>query len=101
MRTRTRRSRGGLDTDDSVGMYLRDMGQIATLNRAEQIATAKQVEHTRARYRHGMLATDSSLQGAIHLLERVRDGRLRMDSLNTRSILRRRRNGSCDSGGQP
>src|SRR6476646_10666056 len=51
-------------TDDPVRMYLMQMGQIPLLNRAQEIDSAKQIEHTRFRYRHSMLATDYVLQGA-------------------------------------
>jgi RNA polymerase primary sigma factor len=66
-------------TDDPVRMYLMQMGQIPLLNRAEEIASAKQIERTRLRYRHWMLATDYVLQGAVEALEKVRDGQLRLD----------------------
>jgi RNA polymerase primary sigma factor len=70
----------GVDaTDDPVRMYLMQMGQIPLLNRAQEISSAKQIERTRLRYRHSMLATDYVLQGAVELLEKVRDGQLRLD----------------------
>jgi RNA polymerase primary sigma factor len=70
----------GIDaTDDPVRMYLMQMGQIPLLNRAQEIASAKEIERTRLRYRHCMLATDYVLQGAVEALEKVRDGQLRLD----------------------
>src|SRR6185295_18732956 len=66
-------------TDDPVRMYLMQMGQIPLLNRAQEISSAKQIERTRLRYRHSMLATDYVLQGAAEALEKVRDGQLRLD----------------------
>src|ERR1043166_6326457 len=66
-------------TDDPVRMYLMQMGQIPLLNRAQEISSAKQIEKTRLRYRHSMLATDYMLQGAVEALEKVRDGQLRLD----------------------
>ncbi len=66
-------------TDDPVRMYLMQMGQIPLLNRAQEISSAKQIEKTRLRYRHSMLATDYVLQGAVEALEKVRDGQLRLD----------------------
>src|SRR5690348_16255897 len=49
----------GIDaTDDPVRMYLMQMGQIPLLNRAQEIASAKQIERTRLLYRHSMLSTD-------------------------------------------
>ena len=71
----------GLDDqiDDPVRIYLMQMGEIPLLSRQEEIAAAKQIECTRTRFRHSMLATDYLLQAAVGLLEKVRDGRLRLD----------------------
>jgi RNA polymerase primary sigma factor len=66
-------------TDDPVRMYLTQMGQIPLLTRAQEIAAAKNIERTRLRYRHAMLGTDYVLRGALSFLERVRDGKLRLD----------------------
>ena len=66
-------------TNDPVRMYLMQMGQIPLLTRAEEISSARQIEKTRSKYRHWMLATDFMLQGATKLLEQVRDGKLRLD----------------------
>ncbi|MEX2141625.1 MAG: sigma-70 family RNA polymerase sigma factor [Pirellulales bacterium] len=65
--------------DDPVRMYLMQMGEIPLLSRAEEIASAKDIERTRARYRQTMLASDYLLQGAATLLRKVRDGQLRLD----------------------
>ena len=70
---------GALATDDPVRMYLMQMGQIPLLNRAEEISSARQIERTRTRYRHSMLATDYVLQGAAEALEKVQKGQLRLD----------------------
>jgi RNA polymerase primary sigma factor len=65
--------------DDPVRMYLMQMGEIPLLSRAEELSAAQAIEKTRARFRHNMLASDFVLQGAVHLLEKVRDGQLRLD----------------------
>jgi len=65
--------------DDPVRMYLMQMGEIPLLSRAEEIASAKEIERTRLHFRHSMLATDYLLQGAVALLKKVRDGKLRLD----------------------
>lgn len=67
------------NTDDPVRMYLMQMGQIPLLTRDEEISSAKAIESTRDKYRHSILATDYVLQGAVHLLEQVRDRELRLD----------------------
>ena len=65
--------------DDPVRMYLMQMGEIPLLTRAQEIDCAKRIEYTRRRFRHSMLASDFLLQGAVSLLEKVRDGELRLD----------------------
>jgi len=65
--------------DDPVRIYLMQMGEIPLLSRAEEIDAAKQIEKTRTRYRNSMLASDYMLQGAVSLLRKVRDGKLRLD----------------------
>ena len=66
-------------TDDPVRMYLMQMGAIPLLNRFEEVSAAQQIERTRRRFRHCMLATDYVLQGAVEALELVRDSKLRLD----------------------
>ena len=65
--------------DDPVRMYLMQMGEIPLLTRAQELASARKIERTRARFRHNMLASDFVLHGAVLLLEKVRDGALRLD----------------------
>jgi RNA polymerase primary sigma factor len=78
-RSRRRQDYTADPTEDPVRMYLMQMGQIPLLTRDQEIAAAKQIECTRDRYRHSMLATDFLLQGALKLLEQVRDKQLRLD----------------------
>ncbi len=65
--------------DDPVRMYLMQMGEIPMLTRVEEVDSAKQIEATRTRFRNSMLCNDFVLQAAVSLLEKVRDGRLRLD----------------------
>ncbi len=65
--------------DDPVRMYLMQMGEIPLLTRVEEVDSAKRIERTRRRFRHSMLASDYLLHGAVGLLEKVRDGKLRLD----------------------
>ena len=65
--------------DDPVRIYLMQMGEIPLLNRDEEVSAAQEIERTRTRYRHSMLASDFLLQGAVSLLRKVRDGELRLD----------------------
>ena len=66
-------------TEDPVRMYLMQMGQIPLLTRDQEVSAAKQIEKTRDKYRHCMLATDFMLQGSLKLLQQVRDKKLRLD----------------------
>ena len=65
--------------DDPVRMYLMQMGRIPLLSRQEEIEAATQIDTTRIDYRNAMLGTDFMLQGALEMLEDVRDGKLRLD----------------------
>ncbi len=65
--------------DDPVRMYLMQMVEIPLLNRSEELDAARTIEKTRTLFRHNMLANDFILQGAVQLLEKVRDGSLRLD----------------------
>ena len=65
--------------EDPVRIYLMQMGEIPLLTRREEIASAREIERSRTLFRYAMLATDYVLQGAFGLLEKVRDGRLRLD----------------------
>jgi RNA polymerase primary sigma factor len=65
--------------DDPVRIYLMQMGEIPLLTRDEEVASAKEIDRTRRRYRTTLLASDFLLQGAVVLLKKVRDGELRLD----------------------
>ncbi|MHC4400003.1 MAG: sigma-70 family RNA polymerase sigma factor [Planctomycetota bacterium] len=65
--------------DDPVRIYLMQMGEIPLLSRREEVSAAKRIERSRRRFRHSVLANDYVLHAAIGLLERIRDGRLRLD----------------------
>jgi RNA polymerase primary sigma factor len=66
-------------TDDPVRMYLMQMGEIPLLDRGQEVAIARDIDRARTFYRHWMLANDYMLEGAVRILERIRDGELRLD----------------------
>jgi len=74
-----RKARSGDVIDDPIRMYLMQMGEIPMLSREEEISVAKEIDRARLRYRHSLLASDYVLQGAVAALEKVRDGRTRLD----------------------
>ncbi len=65
--------------DDPVRVYLMQMGEIPLLSRKEEVDAAKQIEKSRTQFRRSMLSNDLVLQGAVNLLQKVRDGNLRLD----------------------
>ena len=66
-------------SDDPVRMYLTQMGEIPLLTRQQEVALAKQIEVTRARFRHKVLECDYVMQTAVKVLRRVHDGELPFD----------------------
>ena len=48
-------------------------------SREEEICSARRIEQTRTRFRRTMLCNDLVLHGTVELLEKVADGRLRLD----------------------
>ena len=66
-------------SDDPVRMYLTQMGEIPLLTRQQEIALAKQIEVTRARFRRIVLECDYVMQQAVRVLRRVQQGDLPFD----------------------
>ena len=75
----TTRSESRNITDDPIRMYLMQMGEIPLLSREEELRYAKQIEATRYHYRNTMLATNYMLQAAVSMLDKVLNGKLRLD----------------------
>jgi RNA polymerase primary sigma factor len=65
--------------DDPIRMYLMQMGEIPMLSRPDEISSARRIEETRKKFRHLLLANDFVLQAAVELLEKVKNGELRLD----------------------
>jgi RNA polymerase primary sigma factor len=66
-------------SDDPVRMYLTQMGEIPLLTRKQEIALAKEIEVTRARFRRKLLECDYVIQHAVKILNRVFLGELPFD----------------------
>jgi len=66
-------------SDDPVRMYLTQMGQIPLLTRQQEIALAKQIEVTRARFRRRVVECDYVMQQIVRTLRRVHEGELPFD----------------------
>src|SRR5437660_4705219 len=65
--------------DDTVPMYLTQMGEIPLLKRDEEIALAKKIEVTRKRFRRKVLECDYALCQVVDTLKRVHTGDLPFD----------------------
>jgi RNA polymerase primary sigma factor len=65
--------------EDPVRIYLMQMGEIPLLSRREEVLAARRIARTRRRFRHALLATDYALHAAVELLQKIRDGKLRLD----------------------
>ena len=66
-------------SDDPVRMYLTQMGEIPLLTRQQEIALAKQIETTRAKFRRKVIECDYVMQTAYKVLRRVHEGELPFD----------------------
>jgi len=66
-------------SDDPVRMYLTQMGEIPLLTRQQEIALAKKIELTRARFRAMLLECDYVIRNVVKVLHRVHDGELPFD----------------------
>ena len=66
-------------SDDPVRMYLTQMGEIPLLTRQQEIALAKKIEITRARFRAYLLECDYVAQACVKVLKRVHAGELPFD----------------------
>lgn len=65
--------------DDSLRLYLRQMGQRPLLSREREIQLSMAIEVTRWRYRRKLLENGFVLQSAIRTLQRVEEGELAFD----------------------
>jgi RNA polymerase primary sigma factor len=65
--------------DDALGLYLRQMGAIPLLNREQELALAKRLEHKRNRYRRAALLNWRTLRKVVETFERIQAGQLPID----------------------
>ena len=67
------------NASDPVQLYLTQMGNSRLLSRQEEYQAARQIEHARRQLRRAILAADYVLQAAVAMLERVSQGRMRLE----------------------
>jgi RNA polymerase primary sigma factor len=70
-------SRGG--ADDTLGLYLRQMGSIPMLKRPAEIEVASRLERVRTRFRFAALRSSFILHRAYHTFAAVQAGQLAFD----------------------
>jgi RNA polymerase primary sigma factor len=65
--------------DDALGLYLRQMGAIRLLNRAEELTIAVALERTRTRFRNAALMCAQIVARVEQTFKRVQDGQAAID----------------------
>jgi RNA polymerase primary sigma factor len=75
----TAEDEGGQAPDDTLGLYLRQMGAIPLLNRKEELELAQRLETARKRYRQAALSSWHVLRRVIETFELVMAGDLAID----------------------
>jgi len=84
--------------DDTLGVYLRQMGAIPLLNREQELVMAKALEWARDRFRRAAFLSGPVLVKMINTFQKIRDGKLIIDPLidvvtsrgHTREVILRR-----------
>ena len=76
--SRKRRGSGSL-MDDPIHLYLIQMGETPVMSPEEEKAAALRIEKTRVVYRRHLFQLDYILYASVLLLERVKNGTLRLD----------------------
>ncbi|MFN4258840.1 MAG: RNA polymerase sigma factor RpoD/SigA [Gemmataceae bacterium] len=65
--------------DDSLGLYLRQMGAIPLLTRAQELTLAKRLETTRQRFRRSALCSWWVLDQVLELFRKIQAGQIPLD----------------------
>lgn len=65
--------------DDTLGVYLRQMGAIPLLNRAQELSLAIRLEKARDRFRRSALLSGPILRRVIETFRKVKEGHLVID----------------------
>ncbi len=65
--------------DDTLGLYLRQMGSIPLLSRKEELELAQRLETARRRFRHAALSSWRVLAHVVETFERIQAGQLAVD----------------------
>jgi RNA polymerase primary sigma factor len=71
----------GENPSDPVQLYLTQMGSNRLLSRQEEYRAAHRIEHARKNFRRAVLSADYVLRAAVAMLEKVLQGRLRLETV--------------------
>jgi RNA polymerase primary sigma factor len=69
----------GAGIDDTLGLYLRQMGAIPLLNRAQELTMSRFLEERRRRYRRAALCGWDAIARVIDLYERIQAGEVNLE----------------------
>jgi len=72
-------SSGNRGADDSLGLYLKQMGAIPLLNRQQELALARRLEAARRRFRRSALWNWHTIGLVLRTFEQVQAGQLALD----------------------
>lgn len=67
--------------DDSLRLYLNQIGQIPLLTRKEEVSLARQIEVSRRRFRRELLAIRTVMHDSVAWLRKVREGAVPFDRI--------------------
>jgi RNA polymerase primary sigma factor len=79
------RAPGRTESDDSVRLYLREIGAVPLLNRAQEVDLARRMESGRQRRDRAISRAVLVQRRVVELLSQAADGRLEMESLLERT----------------
>jgi RNA polymerase primary sigma factor len=74
-----RTSDDAFSADDTLGVYLQQMGAVSLLSRQEELELAGRLERARRRYRHAALCNWSVLARVVETFEQIRVGQLSLE----------------------
>ena len=64
---------------ETVHVYLTQMGRVKMITAAQEQVIGRRITETRRRYRRRLLATDAAIEAAADALQRISDGKVRIE----------------------
>jgi RNA polymerase primary sigma factor len=68
-------------TQDTLEIYLDEVGRMPMLDRDEELTAARQLGQARSRFRREILGNDFIMRAVVELFTRILDGKVRLDSV--------------------